>query len=119
MFRHAVSLVNSTEFNVEFEWAYTQPEYEGKGFGSGLATLLLEGISESVFATAGIENVAMRHILEGRDFFKSGFGLRPLMRTIFPKEFSQSATGHDLAVHILAQHGDPTLKWFRSSRRHL
>ena len=72
VFRHARSLADSTEFNVEFGWAYTQPRYEGKGFGSGLATLLLEGVSESVFATTGVENVAMRHILEARDFSMSG-----------------------------------------------
>jgi len=72
VFGYAGSLVDSTEFNLELGWAYTRPEYEGRGVGSGLADLLLGGISEAIFATTGTENMAMRHILEKRGFSKSG-----------------------------------------------
>lgn len=72
VFRHAKALVDPSAFNLEFGWAYTRTEYEGRGFSSGLARLLLTGVSEAIFATTGIQNLAMRHILEGRSFSRSG-----------------------------------------------
>jgi hypothetical protein len=72
VFQRAGSLVDPTEFTLEFGWAYTQPEYEGRGFGSGLAGLLLEEVSTAIFATTGSENSAMRHILERKHFSKWG-----------------------------------------------
>jgi hypothetical protein len=72
VFQRAGSLVDSTQFTLEFGWAHTPPEYEGRGFGSALASLLLEEISSAIFATTGAANLAMRHILERKHFSKSG-----------------------------------------------
>ncbi|HXM49669.1 MAG TPA: GNAT family N-acetyltransferase [Pyrinomonadaceae bacterium] len=72
VFQRARSSENAAEFELEFGWAFTRPEHEGQGLGSGLADLLFQRISQPVFATTSADNEAMRHILEKRGFCKSG-----------------------------------------------
>lgn len=62
----------ASTFVIEFGWAFTRYEHKGKGLGSALADLLLDGISGPIFATTGINNGAMRHILKKHGFSESG-----------------------------------------------
>jgi hypothetical protein len=72
VFTNAESVEDKAEFKLEFGWVFTLPAFEGKGLGSGLAHLLLDELSESIFATTSVNNLTMQAILQRRHFYSSG-----------------------------------------------